>query len=191
MSIEIHNINDDVLNSWPDYELILREWLATGGEYLALNADKSSSRILNSICQEPLPKVDLIQLCTLGNFEKGELGIRELHWKLSSVLVSSKFLRRSVLSLPSGRLMALSKLQIRLQQMVTRKYALDQILRDFSHIGIPIPHYVEPRTSTIVISQNFAKSLLEFNLKGYLTFDRAYFALARSSNFKCIRITGI
>ncbi len=191
MSIEIHAITDKASISWADYEVILREWLAAGGEFLALNADDLSVSILNEHFHGPLPEVDLIQFCSLGKFEKGELGIREIHWKTSDFLVSSSFLRKSILCFSSWQLPILSRMQIRFQNMVTRKDALDQILGRISFIGIPIPHYVEPRESTVVFSRNFAKSLLEFNSKGYLSFSRACFALARSSNFKCIRMIDI
>lgn len=191
MSIEIQSLPANSLETWPNYELILRAWLATGGDFLALNADDYSRTILDRHSQESLPKVDLVQFCSLRNFERGELGIRELHWKVNNLLVSSKLLRRLILMSPAGRFVNLSRIRVRYQNMVTRKCALDQIMGSFSRIGIVVPHYVEPRKSTIVISRNFAKSLLEFNSKGYLTFSRACFALARSSNFKCVRIANL
>jgi len=191
MSIEIQAITDKASTTWADYEVILREWLVLGGEFLALNADDLTMGILNEYFHGSLPEVDLMQFCSLGNFEKGELGIRELHWKISDFLVSSKFLRKSILCFSCWRLPILSRIQNRFQNMVTRKHALDQILGRISLVGIPIPHYVEPRASTVVISRNFATSLLEFNSKGYLSFSRACFALARSSNFKCIRMINI
>jgi len=189
MSIKFLSLVDRSLESWPDYELALREWLANGGDFLAIEADSSSECILRAQSQEPLPSVDLVQFCTLKNFEKGELGIRELHWKINNFVVTSKFLKHIILRTPAGQFQILLRMRVRYQNMVKRQNALDQIMGCFSRIGILVPHYVEPRESTIVISRNFAKSLLEFNSMGYLTFNRACFALARSSNFKCIRIT--
>ena len=175
---------------WIDIVASLERFLESEENYLFIGSEKDIIDIIPNLPDNFEVPIDLIQFCNLKLFEKGELGIREYHWYLSDIIVklplisgilSTKFLRqRNYFSAYSKRYLG----------MLSRRFALEQISSGLSRFGIVIPHYVEPIYSATIVSRDFACSLLEFNRSGLLTYERAFFSLARSSNFICLRIAG-
>jgi len=132
----------------------------------------------------------LIQFCSLGLFERGDLGIREIHWKVSDFITNSRAINLLMWNLTKFPLTIFQKLNTRLKSMQSRKRAVVSLMRGFATLGYPIPHYVEPKKSTVITSRSFVLALLECNPKGDLSFERSIFSLARTANFKCVRISG-
>ncbi len=175
---------------WNKYSPLLSNFLATEQEYLLLGGDCLGRIWLGYLPDISTANLDLVQFCTLGLFEKGALGIRELHWRVSNYIVTSKILRFLVTRITFGYLGPFRSFVARYNGMISRKLAIDQMVGNLVNLGIPILHYVEPQDSNVIISREFANALLLFNPDGLLDFSRACFALARTSNFRCIRISG-
>lgn len=162
----------------------------TQHEFLLIQEQEDLNSKLNLDTISELPNVDIIQFCTLGLLEKGELGIREIHWKFSKLIAGSNSLNSLFQLFSKLGTAPILKISRRIKLMRLRSAALRILLKDFSHLGIIIPHYIEPRRSTLMLSRAFVQSLLEINLQGRLSLYRACFALARSSNFMSFRISG-
>lgn len=188
MSFKTFTITSHYAETWQEYELMLLEFLHGDEEFLAICRSPGRGQFRDLYSEALLPKVDFLQFYSLKLFEKGELGVRELHWRINHALVNCKVLKKFDSFMPSLNSLKFQELRSRYRNMVFRKNALNHLLQGFASTGYPVPHYVEPRKSTVVISRQFARSLLEFNSSGELSFVRACFALARSSNFICIRI---
>lgn len=173
---------------WIDVVTSLESFLESDENYLFIGSEKDIINIIPNLPDNFEVYIDFIQFCNLNSFEKGELGVREFHWYLSEVIVNSPLLS-SIFSINFLRqrnfLSAYSK---RFLGMLSRRFALEQISSGLSRFGIVIPHYVEPIHSATIVSRDFACSLLEFNRSALLTYERAFFSLARSSNYICLRI---
>ena len=175
---------------WKNYSELLSDFLESERQFLFVGEDS-----LRKICLEYLPDIssanlDLVQFCTLGTFDKGALGIRELHWRVSNFLVLSRMSRLVLTRIPFGHLGLFKPFINRYNGMISRKLVIDRMVGGLAAVGIPIPHYIEPQNSNVIISRQFACSLMRFNPDGLLDFNRACFALSRTSNFRCFRISG-
>ncbi len=177
-------------DNWEQYKVSLLDFLQTGEEYILLSTSALLRKKILAYCYREFPDLDLIQFYDLALIEKGELGIREAHWKISEFLTSSSFIHWISRFSEKLHIKPSLKLSARLYLMRERRQSIHKIMKDFSSFGIVVPHYIEPRTSTVIISKSFAEALLEFNKNGDLSFARACFALSRTSNFKCVRILG-
>lgn len=176
------------LQTWPEYRLVILDFLQTDEDYLILSTNPKLLQRIVSSHDGKLPDLDLIQFCDLAKFAKGELGIREIHWKISNFVTTPGLINLLSKSLIQIQMETARKLIVRLNSMKTRRLVIYNLMKDFANLGIIVPHYIEPINSTVVISKTFAKALIEFNHQGYLSFERAYFALARTANYKCVRI---
>jgi hypothetical protein len=173
---------------WGAISAAIKRFLESEEPLLFIGDEEEVVRIIQRFPDNFNANLDLIQFCNLKLFKKGILGIRELHWHTAEML-----LRMSLLSkVLSNRFIKDSnkfgRYSNRYFGMLSRRSSLDQISGGLSSIGLVIPHYVEPVHSATVVSRDFARSLLELNNNGLLTYERSFFALARSSNYKCIRI---
>ncbi len=174
---------------WKNCSELLSNFLESERQFLFVGEDS-----LRKICLEYLPDIsstnlDLVQFCTLGTLEKGALGIRELHWRVSNFIVLSRMFRLVLARIPFGHLGLFKPFIARYNGMISRKLVIDQMVGGLANVGIPIPHYIEPQNSSVIISRQFAYSLMRFNPDGLLDFNRACFALSRTSNFRCFRIS--
>ena len=177
------------IQSWKEFQIVAQDFLETGEGHLLISRDFKERAKITLLAMKQFPDLDLIQLCSLGLFRKGELGIRELHFKISELITRSRLidlLMRGLWTVPIKRL---QKLNARHKSMQDRRRAVILMLRDFAALGTIIPHYVEPRNTTMIFSRTFVRALLEFNTKGELSLERSIFALARTANFKCARIS--
>ena len=174
---------------WQEFEIVALDFLGTSEDCLLLPKNSEEQERIMSFEPGQVPELDLIQFCNLGLFERGELGIREIHWKVSDLLTGSRAIDLLMGSLAKIQVKPFQKLHARYLSMHNRKRSLRSLLRGFALLGIAIPHYIEPRNSSIVMSRLFVKALLEFNAAGELSFERAFFALARTANYKCVRIS--
>ena len=176
--------------SWKECKQIISEFLLTEDEFLLFPENENLPiQLLNSPDMD-LPNLDVIQFCSLKLFERGELGIREIHWRFSEFITSCDAIYSLLQYLSRSRFKPVIRVVQRLRLMRSRRKGLQTLLNGFANYGIPIPHYIEPQSSTIMVSKTFAQSLIEVNSKGDLLFNRACFALARTANFKCVRISG-
>jgi hypothetical protein len=178
------------INSWQEFQVVALDFLDTSEGYLLLSRNSEEQRKISSFELGQVPELDLIQFCRLGLFERGELGIREIHWKVSDFITSSRAINLLMWNLAKIPSTTFQKLNTRHKSMQSRKRAVVLIMRGFATLGCPIPHYVEPEKSTLIISRSFVLALLEFNPNGDLSFERSFFSLARTANFKCVRISG-
>jgi hypothetical protein len=178
------------IHSWQEFQVVAIDFLKTDENYLLLSGNPEEQRKITSFELNQVPELDLIQFCSLGLFERGDLGIREIHWKVSDFITSSRAVNLLIWSLTKIPSTIFQKLNTRHKSMQSRKRAVVLMMRGFAALGYPIPHYVEPEKSTVIISRSFVLALLEFNPKGDLSFERSIFSLARTANFKCVRISG-
>jgi hypothetical protein len=179
------------INSWEEFRVAALDFLETREDYLLVSRIPEEQVKIMSFESGQVPELDLIQFCTLSFLEKGELGIREVHWKASEFITSSKVIHLLMSSLIKIPLSAFRKIGTRYKSMQSRKQVIVSLMRGFATLGCPIPHYVEPRKTTVVVSRSFVIALLEFNSSETLSFERAFFSLARTANFQCVRISGI
>jgi hypothetical protein len=177
------------IHSWQEFHLVALNFLESDEHYLLLAKHFELQMKVMSCKEEALPELDLIQFCNLSLLDKGELGIREIHWKVSNLITSSRAVYVLLGILSKIPLNYIQKLQSRFASMQNRKRSVISLMKGFDSLGIAIPHYVEPRNTSLVMSRSFVQALLEFNPKGDLTFERAIFALARTANYKCVRIS--
>jgi hypothetical protein len=178
------------IHSWQEFQVVALDFLETGGDYLFLSRNPEVQRKIMSFELGQVPELDLIQFCSLGLYERGELGIREIHWKVSDFITSSRAINVLMSNLAKIPLATVQQLNTRYKSMQSRRRAVVFMMRGFATLGYPIPHFIEPEKSTIIISRYFVLALLEFNSKGDLSFERSFFSLARTANFKCVRISG-
>ena len=176
---------------WKEFQVVAQDFLGTGEDYLLLPRNSEEQAKIMSFEPGQVPDLDLIQLRDLSLLERGELGIREIHWKVSYLLTGSGAIDLLMGALTKIQVKPIKKLHDRYLSMQNRKQALVSIMRGFALLGIVIPHYIEPRSSSLVMSRSFVKVLLEFNADGELSLERAFFALARTANYKCVRISGV
>jgi hypothetical protein len=174
---------------WKEFQGVAQDFLGTGEDYLLLPRNSEEQAKIMSFEPGQVPDLDLIQFCSLSLLERGELGIREIHWKVSDSLTGSRAIDLLMGALAKIQVQPIQKLHARYLSMQNRKQALVSIIRGFALLGIVIPHYIEPRNSSLVMSRSFVKVLLEFNAAGELSLERAFFALARTANYKCVRIS--
>jgi hypothetical protein len=175
--------------SWQEFELISLDFLKTEERYLFLVGDSDLREKILSFDDVSLPDLDLIQFFDLHLLEKGELGIREIHWRISNLLTESSVIVLLMGALVRVQVKLAKKIHTRYIFMLRRKRSLMSLMRQFALLGIAIPHYIEPRESPLVMSRSFVRDLLEFNTAGELSLERAFFALARTANYKCVRIS--
>lgn len=177
------------IQSWREFETVASNFLKSGESSLFIGGDLDLQEKIESFDAELLPDLDLVQFCNLRLLEKGELGIREIHWKVSDVLTGSKTIYLLLSFFSKIPFKYVHKYEARFTSMRVRRNSLVSIMRIFNMIGMAIPHYIEPRNTSVVMSRTYVHELLEFNSKGILSFERAFFALARTANYKCVRIT--
>jgi len=178
------------IQNWSDYQSALIEFLASNERFIVLGNEKENLKILMNFNVDSISQIDLLQFCDLGILGRGYLGISELRWKISHFLVSSNLVSKVARVLTFVTAGTTRKLQQRYAQIQTRSSSINNLVGELANLGIAIPHYIEPRVSTVVISRKFAEALVEFNSSGTLTFHRAIFAIARSSIYVCLRISG-
>lgn len=176
---------------WKEFQVVALDFLGTGEDYLLLPRNPEEQGKIMSFEPGQVPDLDLIQLCNLGLLGRGELGIREIHWKVSDLIIGSRAIELLIGTLEKIQVKPFQKLHARYLSMQNRKRSLISIVRGFALMGIAIPHYIEPQNSSLLMSRSFVKALLEFNTTGELSFERAFFALARTANYKCVRISGV
>jgi hypothetical protein len=165
----------------------MREFLESDCDFLFIPENDSISSEHFQISSLDLPQVDLIQFFTLKPFQRGELGIREIHWIISDFVTG----KREIVHLLRFifKFVPIPKIADRYESMRNRGSIVRIISKDLAHFGIVIPHYIEPRDATIFLSRSFVEALLEMNSKGQLSLARAIFALARTANFNALRIS--
>lgn len=176
------------IQSWREFETVASNFFESGESSLFIGGDLDLQEKIMSFDAESLPDLDLVQFCNLRLLEKGELGIREIHWKVSDVLTGSKTIDLIFSFFSKIPFKYFHKFEARFISMRIRRNSLISIMRNFNIIGKAIPHYIEPRNTSVVMSRTYVHELLEFNSKGILSFERAFFALARTANYKCVRI---
>ena len=175
--------------TWDEYAVILREFLKSKDSYLFLGGpttEEYAERVKTILKSS---EVDLVQFHSLKILGRGALGIPEWRWVISSCITGSQLFRRIVRDASQKKLHIFDGLVIRCVGMLHRRSAVERLLGDLTKTGIAIPHYIEPDISILVISRNFGSALLEYNANGVFSLHRACFALARSSNFLCFRIS--
>lgn len=175
--------------SWKEWKQVISEFLLTEQEFLLFQENENLPKGLLDTPDTDLPDLDLIQFCSLKLFERGELGIREIHWRFSEFVTGCNTVNSTLQFLSRFRFKPVIKVAERLKLMRIRRKGLQALLKGFANYGILIPHYIEPQRSTILVSKTFARSLIEINSNGDLSLNRACFALARTANFKCVRIS--
>jgi hypothetical protein len=191
MSSNRDNDQEVFRETWHEHSLALNRFLESNERILLLKTNKFEKSVFRQPPGVTSLNADLLQFCSLRTFQRGELGIRELHWLTSEFLIKSRLLRFILIDSALNKSKRLSTLIQRYQRMLNRKEVNDALLVDLEISGTVIPNYVEPQESNLIISRDFAEALLEFNSEGYLTLQRACFALARSSSFQCFRITRV
>ena len=77
------------IHSWQEFHVVALEFLDTDEDFLLLSRNPEEQEKIMSFELGQVPGLDLIQFCSLGLFERGELGIREIHWKVSDFITSS------------------------------------------------------------------------------------------------------
>jgi hypothetical protein len=177
--------------TWLEYSSELNRFLASDEKTLFLRIKEDKKAIIQQSFRVTSLDADLIQFCSLRTFQRGELGIRELHWLVSESLTKSRSLQVIIENIPSNKSKKISMSIERYQRMLDQKKVNSKLLKDLGANGILISDYIEPQPSNLVLSRDFASALIEFNSNGYLSLERAVFALARSSRFRCYRILGI
>lgn len=176
------------VQTWEACKPVMQEFLKSDCDFLFIPESESISEEQFRISSIDLPKVDLIQFATLNLFERGELGIREIHWKISELVTGGNVISRLLQFF--FKFAHIPKIASRYESMRQRRLVVRELSRDVAHFGIVIPHYIEPRDSSIILSRSFVTALLELNNKDKLPMFRAIFALARTSNFDSLRISG-
>jgi hypothetical protein len=190
MNVKNFQNENTQIQNWSDYQSALIEFLASDERFIVLGNEGEIFEILMNLNVDSISQIDLLQFCDLGILGRGYLGIRELRWKISHFLVKSNLVSKTTCALTFVTAGATRKLQQRYNQMQTRNSAINNLVGELAGLGIAIPHYIEPCVSTVVISRKFAEALVELNSSGTLTFHRGIFAIARSSNYVCLRISG-
>jgi hypothetical protein len=179
------------LRSWEACQTALRTFLKTTENYLLLHDKETDIAGLPYLSDSNMPPVDLIQFCKLRVYEKGELGIREgrfLFLKFISELMKSKFLIWLIAPLA---IKFAGKIYTRLAFIKKRQGSISHALMGISGLRDAIPHYIEPRESTLIMSRKFAIAILDLGRSVEVSLFRISFALARSSNFACVRVRRI
>lgn len=178
------------IESWDVCKPVMHKFLETDCEFLFIPESDSISLELFHVSSLHFPQVDLIQIATLKLFQRGELGIREFHWKISEFVTGNSSIFWLFQFLHKYEFVPVSRLAMKYKSMRIRRSALRSISKDFANFGIVIPHYIEPRNSTFFLSRSFVKALLEINRNDELSMARVIFALARTANFDCLRVSG-
>lgn len=178
------------IDAWQDAKAVIVEFLESDYDYLFLPENDSISIKHFGVSYVYNPDVDLVQFATLRLWQRGELGIRESYWKFLEVFTASRIISLSIQLLSVSKSPYVSHIVRRYKSMQLRRLAIRRISKDFSRFGVVIPHYIEPISSTLFISKNFARALLELNVNNDLSLQRAFFSLARTANFDCVRISG-
>lgn len=176
------------VRTWEACKPVMQEFLKSDCDFLFIPESESISPEQFRIPPIDLPQVDLIQFATLNLFERGELGIREMHWKISELVTGGNAISRLLQFF--FKFAPIPKIANRYESMLQRRFVVRELSKDVAHFGIVIPHYIEPRDSSIFLSRSFVTALLELNSRDQLPMFRAIFALARTANFDCLRISG-
>lgn len=174
--------------TWEACKPAMQEFLKSDCDFLFIPESESISPEQFRISSLDLPQVDLIQFATLNLFERGELGIREMHWKISELVTGGDVIPHLLQFF--FKFAPIPKIASRYESMRHRRLVVRELSKDLAHFGIVIPHYIEPRDSSIFLSRSFVTALLEVNSKDQLSMFRAIFALARTANFDSLRISG-
>ncbi len=175
------------VRTWEACKPVMQEFLKSDCDFLFIPESESISPEQFRIPSLDLPQVDLIQFATLNTFERGELGIREVHWKLSELVTADNAISRLLQFF--FKFAPIPKIASRYKSMRHRRLVVRELSKDLAHFGIVIPHYIEPRDSSIILSRSFVTALLELNNRDQLSMFRAIFALARTANFDSLRIS--
>ena len=176
------------VETWEACKPVMLDFLKTDCDFLFIPENESILPEQFRISSLELPQVDLIQFATLKPFQRGELGIRELHWKISEFITGRNAISQLLQFL--FKCAPIPKVASRYKSMRHRRSVVRAISKDVAYFGIVIPHYIEPQNSSIFLSRSFVKALLEINRKDQLSMCRAIFALARTANFDTLRISG-
>lgn len=174
--------------TWEACKPVMQEFLKSKCDFLFIPQSESISPEQLDISSLDLPQIDLIQFATLSPFERGELGIREIHWKISELITGGNIISQFLQFL--FKFAPIPKISSRYKSMRRRRLAIRKLSKDVARFGILIPHYIEPRDSTIFLSRSFVTALLEVNDKDHLSLFRAIFSLARTANFESLRVSG-
>jgi hypothetical protein len=175
--------------TWDEYAVILREFLKSKDSFLFLDGPITEEYFQRVKTILKSSEVDLVQFHSIKFFGRGTLGIPEWRWVISNCVTGSQLFRRIVRDVSRKKPRIFYGLVNRCAGMLHRRSAVERLLGDLTKTGIVIPHYIEPGFSTLVISRNFGSALLEYNANGVFSLHRACFALARSSNFLCFRVS--
>jgi hypothetical protein len=175
------------VETWEDCKPVMLEFLKTDCDFLFIPESKSIAPEQFHVSSLKLPNVDLIQFATLKPLQRGELGIREIHWKISEFITGGNAISQLLQFL--FKFAPIPKIAGRYKSMRHRRSVIRELSKDVAQFGLVIPHYIEPRDSTVFLSRYFVQALLEFNSKDQLSLFRAIFALARTANFDSLRIS--
>lgn len=191
MIIETHWKQNNLQYNWQTVFSALNQFLISDDKFLLICVDEGSHKSLSKVDLNKINDVDFVQFLSLPLRKRGEMGVREIRWVLTSKLSSASLLI-TLSKMPISQKIPLIKFfryrisRVRRRESVLKSLLGEQFLR-FTHIA----HAIEPAASPIIISRAFARAVLSLNQNGYLNFERTCFALARSSNFICIRVTGL
>ncbi len=191
MRINPHFTTVGEMANWSNFEKILLQFLESDHDFLLVGQTREVKSVYNELRDESAISLDLVQFLTLRICIRGELGIYELRWYLSKYATSLPFFQNFLSFKFIHRIFMVNKVLNRLQKMQVRRIALEALVGEVLSKGLIIPNYIEPNFSTVLISRDFCKALLDLNSSEILTPERAIFALARSAAFKCVRIANL
>lgn len=174
--------------NWSNFKKILLQFLDSDFDFLLIGESHEVKFLCTKLREESAISIDLVQFLTLKIYTRGELGIYELRWYLSKLTTSFRFLQNILGLIFIHRVFIINDFLSRLRRMQVRRIALESLVGSFLSKGLIIPNYIEPNSSTVLISRVFCTALLDLNSSEFLTPERAIFALARSGAFKCVRI---
>ena len=169
---------------------------------------KSFVKVLNHLQSNKLPEIDLLQLGYLthgGKLDFPEFDpvfrrFTDLRAYLGSTLIKYDFLFRNWIKISRFLLKIIATgTLINLPSMnVTNKVQIDNVKKFIQNekklrksLGIKqslIYHSFEPGTHCYVINRDFAKVMLAINNPVYLAADLLLMSIAKSHNFKVIRV---
>ncbi|MFM1951239.1 MAG: hypothetical protein RJA33_33 [Actinomycetota bacterium] len=180
MRIELHGEDSNSHKDWSYYSGILEDFL---------NSEETELVFCNSLEYHDLvsevvsSEIDFMQFYRLQLHRKGELGIREFHWWVTLKISESGLFNNKITSIGpfAKRIVRIRERREQLKFMFVNPHKVPNV----------IPHYVEPVSGSFRMCRRFARALLDFNSEGFLTFERSCFAIARSSNFSCVRISAL
>lgn len=187
MMYEFHNHYDN-RSSWLNVKIHIQQYVHSDADYMVICLNQKTHDLLINLRLIGIQELDLIQLLNLPLAKKGALGLWEIRWVILGFLQRTDFIKNIYRILKYFNLFRNNPFFNRYANILNRRESFtNQLLVENSDYTI-IPNYVEPKLATFILSKQFSYAILEFNFQDFLSFERACFALARGSNFNCIRL---